>query len=179
MTIVACPWCVYPILDKACTEEMTGTGKVVRTNKGATAKKLVLDDADFWSKVRHHVGATLPIFKMLRRFDMSAPAIGKVYSSWFELGKHLEESNAPHAGTCVEKHVDCWAYRHSDFAAAAYVVDPEFLGHDQASDEEVTEGFMRVLERIAILCKVRDTAQCTASWVMHGRRAWQQSKRIL
>ena len=34
--------------------------------------------------------ATLPILKMLRRFDTNGPTIGKLYSSWFELGEHFE-----------------------------------------------------------------------------------------
>jgi len=42
--------------------------------------------------------------RMLRRFDSSAPAIGKVYSSWFELGEHLGSAASPYQAKCLEKH---------------------------------------------------------------------------
>jgi hypothetical protein len=73
--------------DATDTEEATGTGRLYRTNKGATTSKLVQDEDGFWARVSTHVDVTKPIFRMLRRFDSSAPAIGKVYSSWFELGE--------------------------------------------------------------------------------------------
>ena len=149
--------------DKASTEEETGTGKSVRTNKGATTKKLVLDDEGFWKKVGQHVGATKPLFKMLRRFDSSAPAIGKVYSSWFEAGEHLKECDASYQDECLKAHENRWAYGHSDFAAAAYVLDPEFIDHEQADNIEVTDGFMNVVEKIGILREVR-SGDYAAAW---------------
>ena len=79
---------------------------MIRTNKGATASKLVLDNGGFWSRVETHVTVTKPIFKMLRRFDSSAPAVGKLYSSWFELGEHLKQQTGvvDYASTLSEKH---------------------------------------------------------------------------
>ena len=78
--------------DKGNEEEETGAGRIIRSNKGATASRLCLDNTPtgFWARVGPHVKATLPILKMLRRFDTSAPTIGKLYSSWFELGEHFE-----------------------------------------------------------------------------------------
>lgn len=127
----------------------------MRSNKGATTKKLILDDDSFWNKVDAHVSTTLPLFKMLRRFDSSAPAIGKVYSSWFEAGEHLQSSRASYKDVCIKAHQERWAYGHSDFAAAAYCLDPEFIEHQQESNEEVMEGFMNVAEKIGILREVR------------------------
>ena len=144
--------------DKGDTEEQTGAGKTVRSNKGATTKKLILDDDGYWQRVKHHVSLTMPIFKMLRRFDSSAPAVGKVYSSWFEVGEHIKAAvDTRYKSKSIEKHEERWAYGHADFAAAAYVLDPEFANHDQASNEEVTEGFMNTMERIGILRKVRSS----------------------
>ena len=134
----------------------------MRSNKGATTKKLVLDDDGFWTKVTDHVSLTMPLFKMLRRFDSSAPTIGKVYSSWFESGESLKASTAPFKSMAIEKHEARWAYGHSDFAAAAYVLDPEFHGHDQAANAEVMEGFMNVVERIAILRHARSATYADA-----------------
>ena len=39
--------------DAASTEEATGSGKTVRTNKGVTTKKLTLYDG-FWARVTTH-----------------------------------------------------------------------------------------------------------------------------
>lgn len=142
--------------DLGSTEEETGSGKVVRSNKGATTKKLVLDDTGFWEKVNVHVKTTIPVFKMLRRFDTGAPTVGKLYSSWFELGEHLnavEESE--YKQIAIEKHAERWAYGHADFAAAAYVLDPEFHAHSQESNTEVMEGFHNTVEKLAILNAAR------------------------
>ena len=54
--------------------DVSNCATVTRENKGGTAKKLVLDDEGFWSRCKQHVGLTMPICKLLRRFDSSAPA---------------------------------------------------------------------------------------------------------
>ena len=68
--------------DKGNTEEESANGRVVRSNKGGTAGKLCLDNRPgrlgFWSRVTSHVTSTLPMLKMLRRFDSSSPTIGKL-----------------------------------------------------------------------------------------------------
>lgn len=128
----------------------------------------MLQDDGFWNRINQHVNVTKPLLKMLRRFNPSAPAIGKVYSSWFEAVEHLKSSEACDKDKCVEKHADNrWAYGHSDFAAAAYVLDPEFGDHDQASNAEVTEGFMNVVEKVGVLRNVR--AQLTHFRVQRGK----------
>lgn len=53
--------------DKHCTEEEDAGKKVIRSNKGATTRNLILDETKFWPRVQAHVSTTLPIFKMLRR----------------------------------------------------------------------------------------------------------------
>ena len=49
-------------------------------------------------------------------------------------GEHLKESDAPYKKKCLElvPRRPLSAYGHPDFAA--YVLDPEFIGHDQASN---------------------------------------------
>lgn len=113
--------------------------KVAREHKGGTAKKFVLDDADggFWANVRDHVSLTMPICKFLRRHDSSAPATGKVYHGWFEVGEHCSNSQVFYAPAVTEKHEARWKYAHTGVFAAAYVVDPEFFEHDYSSNEEV------------------------------------------
>eukprot|EP00966_Prymnesium_polylepis_P271801 6279502-Prymnesium_polylepis.1 len=146
--------------DLPADHETSNCATVTREHKGGAAKKLVLDDADggFWQRVASHVKVTMPICKMLRRFDTSAPATGKVYSSWFEVGESIKASNVSYAQEAEEKHTARWLYAHHAFFAAAYVCDPEFIDHDQASIQEVQEGLNTTLEKIAILLKVRQLA---------------------
>ena len=93
-TVVLPEYLAQKYKDVGDTAEETGTGRMYRTNKGATTSKLVQENDGFWERVRTHVSVTKPIFKMLRRFDSSAPSVGKVYSSWFELGEHLGATNS-------------------------------------------------------------------------------------
>ena len=97
---------------------------LTRQHKGGSAKRLVLDDADggFWQRVHGHVKLTMPICKFLRRHDSSAPAAGKVYHGWYEMGEHLKASTVSYAATAVEKHAERWAYGHSAFFAAGTAV---------------------------------------------------------
>ena len=87
---------------------------------GGTTKKLLMEDDGFWKRVDNHVKLTMPICKFLRRHDTSAPAAGKVYHGWFEIGEHLKESNVSYASDAAKKHEDRWAYAHSPFFAAGY-----------------------------------------------------------
>ena len=136
--------------------------KVAREHKGGTAKKFVLDDDDsggFWARLKSHVSITMPLCKFLRRHDSSAPAVGKVYHGWFEMGEHLASDTAPYAADAAQKHEERWVYSHSPFFADAYVLDPEFLDHGHTSNEEVMQGFFDTVEKIAILLKVRSNAE--------------------
>ena len=122
--------------------DMVNGEKIPREHRGGTAKKYVLDDDDqgFWARVKEfkeHVSVSMPICKFLRRHDTSAPAVGKVYHGWFEMGNHLEASDVGYAPESASKHADRWAYAHAAIFGAAYVVDPEFAEHDQSSNEEV------------------------------------------
>jgi hypothetical protein len=146
--------------DLPADHETSNCSTLVREHKGGAAKKLVLDDADggFWQRVASHVAITMPICKLLRRFDTSAPGTGKVYSSWFEMGESIKASDASYKKEVGEKHAERWVYAHHPFFAAGYVCDPEFIDHEQASIEEVQEGLNETLEKIAILLKVRQLA---------------------
>lgn len=94
--------------------------------------------------------------------------MGKVYSGWFELGESLKTSTANYKERMLEKHQERWTYGDCPFFQAAYMVDPEFVTHNQASNEEVVSGFMTTLERLAILFEVRalqkKDGRFTKSW---------------
>lgn len=127
----------------------------VRETKGGTAKKLVLDDTGFWATVQEHVDLTSPMMDLLRRHDSSAPSVGKVYAGWFDIGVQIRESGASCKQKIEEEFDKRWAYGHEPFAAAAYVLDPEFRNHQQSGNEEVMEGFMDTIEKIGLLMEVR------------------------
>ena len=155
--------------------ELGNCEKVSREHKGGTAKKLVLDDEEggFWGRLRSHVSLTMPICKYLRRHDSSAPAAGKVYHGWFEMGEHLKQSDVSYSSKASDKFDERWAYSHSPFWAAAYCLDPEFISHAQASNEEVMEGFIETLEKVAILLKVRqlqkEDGRFTQQWAVRAK----------
>lgn len=150
------------------TVEMSNCDTISRENKGGTAKKLILSDEDgvnsFWNTVATHVKDTLPLCKFLRRHDSSAATVGKVYNGWFDVGDHLEKSDAPYKETMVDKHAERWDYCDAPFFRAAYVVDPEFADVDHSSNQEVMDGFMEVLEKIAILVETRKRVENGAGY---------------
>ena len=157
-TVCSADYVAKKYKDTGNTIEDGGTGRRSYSNKGGTCKKLVQDDEGFWVRVRKHVHATEPIFKFLRRVDTGSPTLGKLYSGWFELGEFLNSAASDFKQVAWEKWNERWAYGHSDVSAAAYVVDPEFHGHDQGSNAEVTDGFTRTLVKIGILNEVRRMA---------------------
>ena len=99
------------------------------------------------------------------RQPWAPPLAGKVYHGWYELGEHLKDSSVSYSKDAVKAHEQRWAYAHCPFFAAGYVVDPEFVGHDQASNAEVMEGFNETVEKLAILLKVRkEKEKYDAQW---------------
>ena len=160
--------------DTGNTIEDGGTGRRSYCNKGATCKKLIQEDDGFWVRVEKHVGATLPVFKFLRRVDTGSPTLGKLYSGWFELGEFLRGAASDFQKVALTKWMERWSYGHRGVAAAAYVVDPEFHSHDQASNKEVTEGYLETLEKIGILIEVRRMAE--SSNELH--KLWKQRSEL-
>ena len=159
-TVVDPDYVAHKYVDKTSKPDADGS---VRECRGGMAKKLVLDDSGFWADADEHVTMTKPAMGLLRRHDSSAPTVGKVYNGWYLVGENIKSSATVYKSTALEKFDERWAYAHEAFAAAAYVVDPEFHGHDQQSVEEVIEGFMDTVEKIGILLEVR-TKDFTNSW---------------
>lgn len=143
--------------DLPASVEVSNCETITRDNKGGTARKLVLSDEEggFWDTLKTHVKDTLPLCKFLRRHDSSAASVGKVYNGWFEVGKHLEKSEAEYKDELLEKHAERWDYTDASFFRAAYVVDPEFADVDNSGNTEVMDGFMEVLEKLAVMFEVR------------------------
>lgn len=139
--------------------EMGNCEKIVREHKAGSAKAAVLDEQGYWSDLTQHFSITAPIFKLLRRHDSSAPSVGKLYSGWFEMMENVKTSDAPYMNKVHEFAENRWAYGHADIAAAAYVLDPEFISHEHSSIEEVMTGFFNTVEKIAVLLELRSQLQ--------------------
>lgn len=131
--------------DRADEREYTNCEVHVRKHKGSTARKFVLDEepSGFWSRVACHVNATLPMFHLLRRHDTTAPSVGKVYNGFFQVGEHIKENCADvsYQQDLLDIHHKRWCYGgDGPFFCAAYMLDPEFISHQQSSNSEVVEG---------------------------------------
>lgn len=144
--------------DEADTVDQGSGYQTVRECKGGTVKRLVLDDADggFWDRVKNHVDLTLPVLKLIRRHDSSAPSVGKAYHGWFEVGENIQESRTTYSAEAKDKFDSRWSYAHCALFSAAYVLDPEFVDHDQASNEEVMLDFLDATEKIGMLMAVKE-----------------------
>jgi hypothetical protein len=80
----------------------------------------------------------------------------QVYRGWFDIGEHIEASkDVPYKEYASESFKTRWDYGGSSFAQAAYMLDPEFMDHNQTSNEEVMSGFLNTADRIGILVEVR------------------------
>eukprot|EP00965_Chrysotila_dentata_P080070 2641634-Pleurochrysis_carterae.AAC.1 len=62
--------------------------------------------------------------------DGEKPVMGKVYDRMFMIGEEIVKSDAPWVCEAQRIHADRWKYLHSDFHAAGYALDPEYLDTD-------------------------------------------------
>ena len=56
------------------------------------------------------------------------------------------------AWTSAEKIKERWEYLHSPMHAAGYALDPEFMMNTKEWDEAVTEGTLKIIERMCDGC---------------------------
>ena len=63
------------------------------------------------------------------------------------------------AWTSAEKIKERWEYLHSPMHAAGYALDPEFMMNTKEWGEAVTEGTLKIIERMCdgCGCELRDT----------------------
>ena len=71
------------------------------------------------------------------------------------MGEHFKGLSVDYKEALVDAHEQRWAYGHCDIIAAAYALDPEYVSHDHASNEEVTTGLLNVVEKFGIMFEVR------------------------
>lgn len=118
----------------------------------AVAKQIVLDDGGFWRDLVTCLRVAMPLVKLLRMLDSNKPVIGKVYHRMFLLGEKLRKmkSATPWIAEAESIHSRRWEYLHSDFHAAAYALDPEFIGVADDLDDATQQGLLNVLEKLSL-----------------------------
>lgn len=143
------------------------------TDSFAIAKSILLDDDGFWKDLVVCLRVAMPLIKLLRLLDSNKPVIGKVYDRMFQQGeklKRMKSTGAPWIGDVEKIYAERWEYLHSDFHAAAYALDPEFLEYTNDLDEATQEGLLRVLEKLslrdAIFCRltIQSMLQRSLQW---------------
>ena len=77
--------------------------------------------------------------KVLRMADSNQATTGKLYHECFELQEHISnlELDDDEKAQVSEAFTARWNMLHSPLHAAGYVLDPEFVKHDQHANEEV------------------------------------------
>jgi hAT family C-terminal dimerisation region len=128
-------------------------------------RKVVLDvdggEEGFWGLVEFVKAVFEPMYIMLRKTDTRAPVMGKFYKWMSELGGQLDEvfegdsqfNKDPYLKwkqPISDAHQRRWAYLHSDYHSAGYVLDPNFLGDDVngINDGEVFAGLQNVVDKL-------------------------------
>ena len=119
---------------------------------GAKVKAIVLDEEGFWQPLAYTLYVAMPLIQLLRLLDGNKPAIGKIYDKMFSIGQRIDtlKGTISWAPAMAKIHADRWEYLHSDFHAAAYALDPEFLETVGELDQATQEGVLNVLERMCL-----------------------------
>ena len=119
---------------------------------GAKVKAIVLDEEGFWQPLAYTLYVAMPLIQLLRLLDGNKPAIGKIYDKMFSIGQRINtlKGTVSWAPAMAKIHADRWEYLHSDFHAAAYALDPEFLETVGELDQATQEGVLNVLERMCL-----------------------------
>ena len=101
-----------------------------------------------------------PLVKLLRLMDGERPAMGKIYDRMFVLKEKIEASVVSWKDKAAKIHSDRWEYVHSEFHAAGYALDPEFMEMSDL-DEATQNGLINVIEKICyrdVLAEADDLA---------------------
>lgn len=129
-------------------------------------KRIIMDNAGFWSEVVRILRVSVPLVKLLRLCDNQAKeVIGKVYHLMFQAGEALKEmaerGTVPWAEQAAFFHERRWEYLHGRMHAAGYALDPEFLYHGDggALDHATMQGLIEVIERLSLRTIIQSAVQ--------------------
>ena len=119
---------------------------------GVKVKAIVLDEEGFWRPLMTILYVAMPLIKLLRLLDGNKPAIGKVYDRMYTIGERINKlkNTVSWAPAMAKIHADRWEYLHSDFHAAAYAFNTEYLETVGSLDEATQMGVVTVIERMCL-----------------------------
>jgi len=112
--------------------------------------KLLLSE-EFWKKCQVYFDVNEPVFQLLRLIDGSAPVIGKIYYRMYEVQEKINNFvglTAFQRTQLYQHFVSRWAMLHTNLHATGFLLDPEFLGMAQNTNEEVMSGFYKLVEHM-------------------------------
>jgi hypothetical protein len=99
---------------------------------------------------QHAWQVMVPIVKLLRLMDGEKAAMGKIYDRMYMVGQKIDESTVSWKKEAAKVHAERWEYLHSEFHAAGYALDPEFMEMAADTDEATQNGLMNVIEKICL-----------------------------
>lgn len=112
--------------------------------------KLLLSD-NFWSKCELYIEINKPVYELLRLVDGQLPVIGKIYYRMFQIQEKI--NNFPDI-TDAQRHelyqlfASRWSMMHTDLHSAGFLLDPEYVNMAQNTNEEVMNGFYKLVEKL-------------------------------
>ena len=118
------------------------------TNDGIT--KILLSN-DFWNKCQLYMDINQPVYELLRLIDGNSPVTGKIYYRLFQIQEKINsrsDISASQKSQLYEHFIARWGMLHTTLHAAGFLLDPEYLGMAQNSNEEVMTGFYQLVEQI-------------------------------
>lgn len=112
--------------------------------------KLIMSES-FWSKCQLYVDINKPVYELLRLVDGASPVIGKIYYRMFQIQEKINNFpgiTATQRKELYQPFVDRWAMLHTDLHSAGFLLDPEYVGLAQNTNEEVMNGFYQLVEKM-------------------------------
>lgn len=106
---------------------------------------------NFWLRCQLYLDINKPVYELLRLIDGCAPVIGKVYYRMFEIQEKINNFpgiTAQQRKDLYQPFVHRWAMLHTDLHAAGFLLDPEYVHMAQHSNEEVMDGFYKLVEKL-------------------------------
>ena len=120
---------------------------------GSKVRAILLDEEAFWKPLTVILHVAMPLIKLLRGLAGKQPMMGKVYMRMFQIGERiagLQQKGVPWAASMKQIHADRWEYFHSDFHAAGYALDPEFIECVGDLDDPTQRGVLSVIRRMCL-----------------------------
>jgi hypothetical protein len=123
--------------------------KPYKTTSDSVTKVLLSND--FWNKCQLYMEINKPVYELLRLIDGNSPVTGKIYYRLFQIQEKINlhsDISASLKSQLYETFIARWAMLHTTLHAAGFLLDPEYLGMAQNSNEEVMTGFYQLVEQM-------------------------------